>query len=420
MNNNLTIIIVDNNGIVKGGTAQVAISSAIELKNRGYNVVYIAGDDKIEERIIDRGIKYFCLNNSDYLLNKSKFAGAVKGIFDRKVAKCFKMILNNYNQSNTIIHIHGFLHNLSTSIFKVCKELKFKTILTLHDYFIVCPNGGLYNYREDTFCLKKPMSLQCVFCNCDKRSYLQKLWRLVRQMYIIKYINRWKNLNLIYISEFSFSKMKDYIIKGHSINYIRNPYDLGDEKKYLAEKSYDYVYLGRISVEKGVDIFCKAFTELIADKRIKGSAVVIGDGEQRLELQEKYPLIKFVGWKTHNELNEYMTNARALVFPSKWYETAGLTPIEAMAHGVPCIISDMCAAIEYISDKYNGLLFKSGNVEDLKEKIIEAENQDNWVEICANLRKSFDSNQFSLKGHVDKLLNLYECISNEKAKNFNR
>ena len=38
----------------------------------------------------------------------------------------------------------------------------FRVVVTLHDYFSVCPNGGLFNYVTQKHCLKEPMSISCM------------------------------------------------------------------------------------------------------------------------------------------------------------------------------------------------------------------------------------------------------------------
>lgn len=200
----------------------------------------------------------------------------------------------------------------------------------------------------------------------------------------------------------------------HNAYYVRNPYDLGDDIVYKAEENKTYVYLGRLSAEKGVDLFCKAFSELKEEGRVKGQAIVVGDGDQKARLEQEYTAIAFLGWMEHEEIGQIIRSARALVFPSKWYEGAPLTPIEFMSHGVPCISSDACSAIEYIEDKTNGLIFKSEDVQDLKEKICFADDDVNWKKISQNLRDGFDRNEYSIESHVTNLLQTYEKIFNSK------
>ena len=57
------------------------------------------------------------------------------------------------------------------------------------------------------------------------------------------------------------------------------------------------------------------------------------------------------------------------MFPSVWYETQGLVVGEAAALGVPAIVSNSSAAAEFVIDGKTGLLFKTGDIDDLQEKL---------------------------------------------------
>lgn len=407
------IIVIDNNSYSKGGSAQVAVSSAMELAHRGYNVTYIAADGKEGKSLIETGINVINLNQYELKENPNRINAALNGIWNRSVVKTVKKILNDFDYRSTIVHIHGYLHRFSPSLIKACTDSGLKTVLTLHDYFILCPCGGFYDYSKKRICKLSPMSLKCITCNCDKRNYFQKIWRVTRQLFVNRYVRYNKNLSLIYISDFSFSKMKDSLLLYHNIYYVRNPYDIGKEILYTAEQNHNYVYLGRLSSEKGVDIFCEAFSQLKKEKRITGDAVVVGDGDQREKLSNIYSDISFLGWKKHEEIEDIIKDARALVFPSKWYEGAPLTPIEFMSHGIPCISSDACSAIEYIRDEVDGLVFQSENVSDLKQKLLIANDDIQWGNICNSLRNSFKRDLYSMEAHVDNLIKIYEKICSQ-------
>ena len=405
-----TIVIIDNNATAAGGTAQVAVASAIALAEQGHRVIFFAGPDGICPQLRDSSVEVHTAGTYGINTDPNKLRAAVNGIWNRRNALALKALLKILDSESTIVHIHGYIHYLSVSIFKVCKELGFRTVLTLHDYFTACPCGGFYDYGHKKICQRKPMSLQCIVSNCDKRSYFQKFWRMMRQIFVNHYVRYNKCLNFIYISEFSFSKIKNWLI-GQRTYFVRNPYDLGDACIYEAEKNADYLFVGRLSEEKGLDLFCEAMSGLLKENAIKGRVIVVGDSAHREAYQKKYPQIDFVGWKTHAEMKEYMRHARALVFPSRWYEGAPLTPIEFMAHGIPCIIADCCAGTEYIKDGNNGLLFRHENVADLISAVKKAEAPELWSDIASNLRNTFSRDEYSVQRHAERLLLVYETIA---------
>lgn len=81
---------------------------------------------------------------------------------------------------------------------------------------------------------------------------------------------------------------------------------------------------------------------------------------------------------------------KILIFLSLWYETAGLTILEAESFNIPCIVSATCAGAEFIEENKNGFLFQTGNVKDLKKQIQKVENKElNNVE--NNIEKFYDT-----------------------------
>ena len=81
------------------------------------------------------------------------------------------------------------------------------------------------------------------------------------------------------------------------------------------------------------------------------------------------PAAHFTGWLRPEESRAWLRKTRALLFPPLWYETLGLVVVEAAAAGVPAIVSDRCAAAEFLSDGERGLHFSHGSIESLCAQI---------------------------------------------------
>ena len=65
-----------------------------------------------------------------------------------------------------------------------------------------------------------------------------------------------------------------------------------------------------------------------------------------------------------------------------WYETQGLVVAEAMAYGIPVVVSDSCAATDFVSPNVNGLFFSNGEIESLKEAM-EKMRDDKFVAVLS-------------------------------------
>ena len=367
-----TIVIVNDFNYVQGGASKVAIDTANLLKNENLDVYFFSSVNKEEEKI--DGIKYISTNQQEALKEKNKLKGIINGIYNLKAKKELKKLLSTLDKETTIIHIHGWTKALSSSVFDIAFKMKFKVVLTLHDYFTACPNGGYFNYKKNEICHLKPLSWKCIKCNCDSRNYMFKIYRVLRQFVQNKIVKLNERLeNVITISEFSEKILKLTLGKNTKITRIYNPIDTDENiEKIDPSKNEYYLYVGRVSKEKGVDLFCQA----ISDLRYKG--IVVGDGDEKEKLEKEFPNIKFVGWKNKNEVKKYMKGARALIFPSRWYEGAPLTPLEAMQYGIPCLTSNVTATIDYINN--NDLIFELSSKE-LSKKILLYEKN---LKACAN------------------------------------
>lgn len=399
-----TVIIVNDAAHVNGGAGKVALESAKSLSQRGFRVILFSAVGPVDETLYESGIEVFCLKQYDILSDPKRLRAVRQGIWNEIAFKKFRELLSRYDPKDTIIHFHAILKALSSSLFKVTADLHFKIIVTLHDYFLFCPNGGLFNYQTRKICKIKPSSLACLFCNCDARSYYQKIWRYLRQLVSSYMFRSNKDIFLIYISKLnkkvSFKNLEKIV--SHWF-FLQNPIDLNKREPVLIEHNDAYLFIGRISEEKGIDLFCRVITEL----NLKG--IVLGDGYLRESYQKKYPNIKFVGWVSGEKKDFLIRQGKALLFPSLWYEGAPLTIIEMKSYGMPCIVPDMCAASEEIENGKEGFVFKSGSYSSLRDAVMRYENT-NIKSFQNNILKSFHPEKYSMETHCNNLISIYEQI----------
>lgn len=359
------VIVVNDFDYVQGGASKVAIQTANMLtETNNFLNVYFFSAVHSDESILDNKVIKICTNQSEAIRTKNKIHGLINGLYNLKAKKEFKKLLCTLNNKETIIHIHGWTKALSCSIFDIAYKLNFKVVLTMHDYFTACPNGGYFNYKKNKICHIKPLTWKCIICNCDSRNYLFKIYRIIRhfiQNKIVKLNDRLTDV--ISISDFSEKILEETLNKNMKIHRVYNPIDIDpNSKKVDYKKNKYFLYVGRISKEKGVDIFCEAIT------KTNQKGVVVGDGPELPMLKEKYKNIEFVGWKDSDEVKKYMQGAKALIIPSRWYEAAPLTPLEAIQYGIPVITSDCNATVDYINEN-NGEMF-SIEKDNLKDALL--------------------------------------------------
>lgn len=401
------VIIVNDYGYIEGGASRIAHETALALKEQGLNVIFFCAVSPVSNELKNAGIEVICLNQDDILHEKSRIKGALRGINNKKAKKEFALLLDKFEPNETVIHVHTWTKGVSNSIFPVAKKKQFKVVITVHDYFLTCPNGGLFNYKKRCICEIKPMSLKCLTCNCDSRRFIHKIFRVLRQWKQNRNIRKSDSISYIFISEFSkreFCKRYNKIPESKQYflpNLINFP---KDRVRVTCEHNDVYLFIGGITEVKGIRLFCEAVTQANVN------AIVIGQGILREELEFKYPNIEFVGWKSKEEMTPYLQKTRCLVFPSIWYETMGLTALECLSVGVPVICSNLCSASEYINENSNGFIYNGDSTDDLINRLKISLDDDIVERLSNEAFRLFDESLFSKDKYISDLNEIYEEI----------
>ena len=406
----MRVVIVTDTCTVDGGAAKVVLDSVRLLRARGVDITIFCGGCEVDANFKSLGV---CIVScGQYELKDARHRGLtmVKGLWNWTVAKRLKEILKQFDPHDTVVHIHAWSKVLSPSIFGVLRRSGFPTFATCHDYFFACPNGAFYNYQSHDICLMRGGSVCCLLRNCDARCYAHKIWRWLRQRIIMYQLRMFPALRLVAISDHEQCYFQGQFGNRHEFVRVNNPmtFQLGDISQGNCGDAF--VFVGRMSVEKAPRLFAEAVT------RCGAKGVMVGDGHLLKDIRREYPGIEFLGWKSPSEVAEVLKRrAKALVFPSVWFEGAPLAPLEAMSHGVPCIVSNVTNAVEYIDDGETGLLFKSGDVEDLVLKMKQLEDPVRRNMMVQNIRERFDRSRYDEKAHVEKLISVYSDFLSYKT-----
>ena len=357
------IIIVNDFGYVEGGASAVAVKTALVLASAGRKVVFFCGQGPVCTELVNSSIEVICIGMHSITSNPSRVGAICNGLWNGNAYRVFRTLLCRGDLKGAIVHIHTWTKVLSASVFAAATKNGNPLILTVHDYFSACPNGGFYDYNEKCICDRAPLSVSCVSCNCDKRSYAQKSWRVMRQYIQDRWVRNNRHIHYAFVSDYCRDILVPYLHSAFAYRVLRNPVDhIRLDESVISYARDSFLYIGRLSPEKGADLFCSAV------ETIGAHGIVIGDGEMLPELKEKYSgIIEFTGWLEPDEMWSHgVARAIAVVQPSRLHETALLTPVQLLELGIPCIVPDRCAARDYVKEGVNGLLFKSGDVSDLE------------------------------------------------------
>jgi len=394
----MNVIILNDFGYIEGGATKVAVDSAVQLAELGQKVTYVCCVGPVGPELLNSKVNSICIDSRFINSEGSKLKNARTNIYNKFAKKKLGEILKNLDNKDTIIHIHVFCKAFSSSIFPVIEKLGFKYVVTLHDYFLICGNGAIYDFHAQRVCTKNPGSLGCLICNCDRKSYSQKLFRSYRLLVQKAHTKNIKNF--ISIAENNESLIKRFYPDSKYYR-IYNPIEKSVEVEDFTKNDL-YVFLGRVGEEKNPSLFCEAITKLSL------KAVVIGDGPQLNFLKEKYSNISFTGWLTQPEILEYKKHAKCLVFTSKWYEGMPLTVGEFLLCRIPVISSDIANSTELFKTK--DLIFNSDNIDSLVDVLKRFDISKDKNLFDHNFDYEDISNKFGQENHYKKLLEAYDEI----------
>lgn len=403
------VVLVADHAYVNGGQAKVALDSALGLAARGHRVTLFAAVGPADPRLAEAGIRVVCLNQDDITTARSKLAFAVQAIWNREAAAALAALLAECDAADTLVHVHAFAKALSPSIGTALRASGLPLLYTMHEFFLACPNGGFYEYPAAAICRRKPMSASCLSTNCDAQSYPRKLLRVVRHAGL-EHVARLPELfaHVVTISDLQESVVAEHLPRGTRFHRVDNPISVA--KAPLREgPPGDFLFVGRISTEKGAPIFAEAA------RRAGVRAAFVGDGERAASLREHYPEARMLGWRDAAGVQALMREARALVFPSVWYEGQPLTVYEALACGAPVIVSDACAGREAVEDGETGFWFRSGDADALAAHL-RALSEDGLAERMGRAAHArYWAAPLSLDAHLDRLGEVYATVMRDAA-----
>jgi glycosyltransferase involved in cell wall biosynthesis len=361
VNDRPDIVILNDYASTTGGSTAVAIASALGLAAAGHRVIYFACVGPVAPALATApNVRVHCLGEEELIHHPRPWQAAFSGLHNRTAVAALRALLGGLDPARTIVHAHTWTKALSPSALAVPLELGFPLVVSLHDFSIVCPNGGFFDYGRSRICERRPLSASCLACSCDRRHVGHKAWRTVRTYLQNRHLRIADRVtHYVAVSRFSANILQPHLPVRTPLTVLPPPVPCLDAGPAPVEQNREFVFVGRLVPEKGVRV-------LAAATRDTGLPVsFVGDGELRQELERTLPAARFTGWLGPESIRAELHQARALVFPSLWHETLGLVAVEAAAAGVPVIVADRCAASDVVRDGETGLHFAHGSAEEL-------------------------------------------------------
>lgn len=370
---NKPLVILNDSGKPAGGATKLAVDAAIGAAKRGWNVTYItqAGDLSVELTKAEVNIRTI---KGARVVRDSPRAAMRTGLWNSAAYDSVSEFIAVNDTPSTVYHLHNWAHFFSPAIFKALRPVEARTVLTIHDYFLVCGNGGQYDFKKNSVCKRIGNSVPCLVTQCDRQSYIHKAWRIARQA-IRGHAFPLKEFKgqaaLIHDRQRPFFERAGF--PSDRLRTISNPVEPLNAHRVKAEENQSALYIGRLSVEKGADIAAEAA------ERANMPIIFAGAGPMAKELARKYPNAEFAGFCDRAKLAELIRKSRCLILPSRLAEPFGLAAGEALWSGLPVLISRPAFLSSDIVSAKAGLDFDPMDIRSVEAALRRVKDDDSLV-----------------------------------------
>ena len=318
--------------------------------------------------------------HGDEVLLYSRHNDEIKQFGAAEKATFFPQTVYSYKTSGEIADVvHSFkpdvafVHNvyplLSPSVYHKLHALGVPAVQVLHNFRPFCPNGFYYTQGQICEACRGGNYLNAIRKRCYKDSYvLSGLYALtLGSNRLAGMVN--KIAGFICLTEFFRIKMQEAGVPGSKL-FVRPNFVYAPPLSNGVNGAGSYaIYMGRLSPEKGCWTLIHAFEQL-PQVPLK----ILGTGPLEQELKDYVRAkgignIQFLGFKSGDEKWQLLRNSLCLVVPSEWYENFPVTVLEAFMASKPVIAARMGGLPYIVEDGQSGLLFESGKVNELVQRI---------------------------------------------------
>ena len=365
----------------------------------GEDIVYRNELQLLQSKLGKENVFFYEVSNDD--INKFKLIFNIW--FNKQYYKDIEKIIKDKNID--LLHVHNFFPLLTPSIFKAGKNAGAKVVHTLHNYRLWCISGIFFrdDYGICELCTKRRYSFFGIINKCYRKSLIQSILAQFSFWYY-RFIKIFDNVDYFFVlTPFQKQKVVSLGIKEQKV--IIKPNSININLK-LSNNKKDYIYVGRLENSKGIVELLEVWNKL-DDKFV---LTVIGSGHLDKILRQKYNKtnIIFKGRCSREKTLALISKAKYLIQPSVWYETFGLTIIEALSSGTPVIGFDIGTRKDFIEDGVNGFLCNKNNLKETIEKSFGYDDYDNLSKNALKKAGEFENNHI-----IEKQISIYNQILKE-------
>jgi len=266
-----------------------------------------------------------------------------------------------------VVHIHNTFPLLSPSVVAACADTGVPAVATLHNYLQVCPSGMLHRAgRMCTECIGR-LPLPAINHGCYRGS---RLATVPLALNMVANRRRWWS-NVARFFCISDAQRKILIDGGMPAARLVVKYNFVVDLAIRRSGPGEHVlYLGRMTEGKGLRVLMAAWDQIKAHGGLRVPLVLAGAGPLDAEVKrwaQGRDDVQYLGLRSTTECAELTARSAAVVAPSVWMETFGLTVVEAMTAGVPAVAAGHGSFPELVDDQVTGALHRPGDPASLAD-----------------------------------------------------
>ena len=170
----------------------------------------------------------------------------------------------------------------------------------------------------------------------------------------------------------------------------------------------------------GVDVLARAFVK-VASQREDVRLLLLGGGSQGANLRKIFQsggvdeYVTYGGQISQTDLPRWYHMADLYISPSH-VDGSSVSLMEALACGLPCLVSDIPANKEWVFEDENGWLFRDGDADHLAEKILAAMNQREKLPEVGKASRSEAEKRADWKKNAAALMEVYRSLGEKHVK----
>ncbi len=365
----------------------------------------------IDEKVNDPSVVYGIPNN--YLRGNflNRISNLPSIIYSKPNKHAFSKLIDEFKPN--VVHCFSLNVALSPSLLDACREKGVPVVMSCNDYKHICTNYRLYHHGKICTDCKGGKLYMPVINNCCKHSFAFSVASSI-EAYSHERMDLFrKNIHTFSYESKFMRDITDEFWKGkkHRSYLLGKPFHAPAYQPHYQYDNY-FLYIGRLSDEKGVDVLLKA-AQLVPEAKLK----IVGTGPYRQYLENlskelKLNNVEFVGSKWGEEAKDFIRNSRFIVIPSLWFENFPYVITETYALGKSLIGSDRGGIPENIEVGKTGYVYPADDYNRLSEIIkLMWEQQEQTKQMGVYAKKKVDE-EFNDTVFYQKLLTLYHSTVN--------